>query len=349
VETQTGFLRFDGRRVAYATVGDGQVLFLPAWWVSHVTEDWQGEAQGETFRPFVETLATRYRVVRYDRIGTGLSDRERPERTLTLDYEVALLEALVDHVTDGPVTMFGISCGACSSVAYAVRHPHRVDRLVLYGSYACGLELGPPDARDALVGLVRSAWGVGSRTLTDIFAPNMSPAERDAFVAYQRSASTSSTAGDLLQLTYEYDVRDLLPHIEVPTLVLHRAADRAVPLSAGREVAALVPGARLVTFGGDEHLPWHGSADEVLAAVAGFLGLPAPARPSPAAIGIEELSDREREVLRLVAEGLSDADIAKRLVLSPHTVHRHVANIRRKLGLRSRSAAAAAAARAGLV
>jgi pimeloyl-ACP methyl ester carboxylesterase/DNA-binding CsgD family transcriptional regulator len=344
VEKETGFIRFEGRRVAYATVGEGQVLVLPAWWVSHVTEDWQGEA----FRSFVETLATRYCVVRYDRIGTGLSDRDRPEATLTLDYEVALLEALVDHVSDRPVTMFGISCGACSSVAYAVRNPGRVDRLVLYGAYACGRELGSPASRGALVGLVRSAWGLGSRALVDIFAPSMSPSERDAFGAYQRLASTSRIAGDLLQLVYEYDVRDLLPRVGVPTLVLHRVDDRAVPLSAGREVAALVPGAQLVTLDGNAHLPWHGSADEALAAVAEFLGLPATARRTSGAGGIEELSDREREVLRLVAEGLSDVDIAERLVLSPHTVHRHVANIRRKLGLRSRSAAAAAAVRAGL-
>ena len=83
--------------------------------------------------------------------------------------------------------------------------------------------------------------------------------------------------------------------------------------------------------------------------MAEFLDLPAPAARPQDAIGIDELSGREREVLALVAEGLSDADIATRLFLSPHTVHRHVANIRRKLGLRSRSAAAAAAARAGLV
>jgi len=349
VEGQTGFFRFDGRRVAYAMVGDGPVLMLPAWWVSHVSEDWEGEAQSGGFRSFVETLTTKYRVVRYDRIGTGLSDRERPASTLTLEYEVELLEALVDHLADGPVTLFGISCGGSASVAYAVRNPARTDRLVLYGSYACGLELGPPEAREALVGLVRSAWGVGSRTLTDIFAPRMSASDRDAFVAYQRTASKARTAGDLLQLTYEYDVRDVLPQVEVPTLVVHRAGDRAVPVSAGRELAALIPGAELVVLDGDAHLPWHGSAEDVLAAVAAFLRLPAPARQSPEAGGIDNLSGREREILGLVAEGLSDTEIAEQLVLSPHTVHRHVANIRRKLGLRSRSAAAAAAARAGLI
>ncbi|MGZ4332930.1 MAG: alpha/beta fold hydrolase [Gaiellaceae bacterium] len=344
METQTAFLRFDDHRVAYATVGDGAALVLPAWWVSHVAEDWQNEA----FRHFVEALAARYRVIRYDRVGTGLSDRERPASTLNLEYEVELLEAVVDHVTDGPVTMLGISCGSCTSAAYIARNPDRVDRLVLHGAYANGRELGPTDAREALAGLVRSAWGLGSRTLADIFAPG-SPAEREAFGAYQRAAATSRTAADLLQLTYDCDVRDLLPEIGVPTLVVHRAGDRAVPLRAGRQVAALVPGARLVELDGDMHLPWYGPVDDVLTPVGEFLGLPASASRTPEPTGVEELSGREREVLRLVAEGLSDADIAQRLVLSPHTVHRHVANIRRKLGLRSRSAAAAAAARAGLI
>ena len=314
--------------------------------MSHITEDWRGEA----YRSFVEALAQRYRVIRYDRPGTGLSDRDRPADTLTLDYEVALLEALVENLSDGNVVrMLGISCGASSAVAYSVRNPGRVDRLVLYGAYATGRDLGPPAVLDALVGLVRSAWGLGSRALVDVFAPSMGPTDRESFGAFQRAASTADAAGDLLQLVYEYDIRDLLPLVDVPTLVLHRAQDRAVPLRAGREVAALIPGAQLVTLPGDAHLPWHGSSDDAFAAMAEFLDLPAPAGRPQDVTGIDELSRREREVLALVAEGLSDADIATRLFLSPHTVHRHVANIRRKLGLRSRSAAAAAAARAGLV
>jgi pimeloyl-ACP methyl ester carboxylesterase/DNA-binding CsgD family transcriptional regulator len=346
VDAQTGFFRFDDHRIAYATVGEGQVLFLPAWWVSHITEDWRGDA----YRGFVEALAQRYTVVRYDRPGTGLSDRDRPADTLNLEYEVALLAALVDHLSEeDAVRMLGISCGANSAVAYSVHNPGRVDRLVLYGSYATGRELGSPGSRDALVGLVRSAWGLGSRALVDVFAPSMSTSDRESFGAFQRSAATADAAGDLLQLVYEYDIRDLLPLVDVPTLVLHREQDRAVPLRAARDVAALVPGAQLVTLPGDAHLPWHGSAEQTLTAMAEFLDLPTPAVRPQDVTGIDELSGREREVLALVAEGLSDADIATRLFLSPHTVHRHVANIRRKLGLRSRSAAAAAAARAGLV
>jgi len=344
VEQRTGFVELDGRRIAYATVGDGPLLVMPSWWVSHLVEDWRDTG----FREFVEALARRYRVVRYDRLGTGLSDRERPADTLTLDYEVALLEAVVGELSPSSLTLFGMSCGACASAVYAVRHPELVDRVVLYGAYANGRALGPADALTAMVELVRSAWGLGSQMLVDVFTPNVPPERRRAMAAYQRAAATPETAAELLRLVFDYDVRDALPAMSVPTLVVHRDRDRAIPVRAGREVAGLVPGARFVSVPGDAHLPWHGDVADSVGAVASFLGVPQPSREAPAdAVG--ELSAREREVLHLVAEGLSDADIAERLVLSPHTIHRHVANIRRKLGLPSRSAAAAAAARAGLI
>jgi len=345
VEQQTGFVEFDGRRIAYATVGDGPLLVMPSWWVSHLVEDWSDSA----FREFVEALARRYRVVRYDRLGTGLSDRERPADTLTLAYEVALLEAVVDALSPSSLSLLGMSCGACASAAYAVRHPEVVDRVVLYGAYPNGRALGPADALAAMVELVRSAWGLGSQMLVDVFAPNAPAAERRAMAAYQRAAANPETAAELLRLVFDYDVRDALSAMRVPTLVVHRDRDRAIPVRAGREVAGLVEGADFVTIPGDAHLPWHGDVAESVRAMSAFLGVPQPPSRNHAPEGVGELSEREREVLRLVAEGLGDSDIAERLVLSPHTVHRHVANIRHKLGLRSRSAAAAAAARAGLI
>jgi pimeloyl-ACP methyl ester carboxylesterase/DNA-binding CsgD family transcriptional regulator len=346
VDQQIGFVEFDGRRIAYATVGDGPLLVLPAWWVSHLVEDWQNDA----FKEFVEALAQRYRVVRYDRLGTGLSDRERPADTLTLDYEAAVLEAVVDELSPGSLSLLGVSCGAPVSAVYAVRHSGLVDRVAMYGAYAAGRTLGGPreGAHLALVELVRSAWGLGSQVLVDIFMPSASVTERRTLAAYQRAAATPETAAALLRLTYEYDARDAFAGMSVPTLVGHRDQDHAIPLRAGQEAAGLVKGAEFVVLHGDVHLPWYGDVSESLGAMAAFLGLPQPAG-DPAPNGIGELSKREREVLRLVAEGMSDTDIAERLVLSPHTVHRHVANIRRKLGLRSRSAAAAVAARAGLI
>jgi pimeloyl-ACP methyl ester carboxylesterase/DNA-binding CsgD family transcriptional regulator len=344
----TGFARLpDGQRIAYAVVGNGPAVVLPAWWVSHVAEDWHSDP----LRRFIEGLAARRMVVRYDRLGTGLSDRERPPETFTPEFEDATLCAVLDELGLARMTLLGISCGGCTAVRFAARWPERVDRLVLYGSYAQGHTLGPPQVRAGMVDLVRSHWGLGSRLLADMFCPDWSARDRVAFTASQRAAAGTEVAADLLALIYETDIRDDLAGIRAPALVVHREHDRAMRLRGARELAALLPRADLVILPGDAHLPWHGDGDAVLRIVAPFLGIEGP--PAPASVGpadaLGELSAREREVLGLVAQGLSDPQIAERLVISPHTVHRHVANILAKLQLPTRAAAAAAAARADLV
>jgi len=337
----------DGERIAFAAVGSGPALVLPAWWVSHVVEDWHFGP----LRRFVEGLAAGRMVVRYDRLGTGVSDRERSPETFTSEFEVATLCAVLDELGLERVTVMGISCGGCTSASFAANWPERVERLVLYGSYADGHALGSPGARRGMVDLVRSHWGLGSRLLADVFGPSWSLEDRAVFTAVQRASADAEVAAALLEVIYETDVREDLPKVHAPALVVHREQDRAMRLRCAREVAALLPDAELVTLRGDAHLPWHGDGDAVLRAVAPFLGIEAaPARPGePDADLLGELSMREREVLGLVAEGLSDAQIAERLVISPHTVHRHVANILAKLRLPTRAAAAAQAARAGLL
>ena len=348
VRQTTGFAQMPGAgRIAFAVVGSGPAIVLPAWWVSHAAEDWHFER----FRRFVEGLAAGRMVVRYDRVGTGMSDRERPRQTFTTEFELATLCAVLDELGLARVTLMGISCGGCTAVSFAARWPERVDRLVLYGSYADGHRLASPEARRGMVDLVRSHWGLGSRLLADVFGPSWSPEDRAAFTAAQRVCAGARDAANLLELIYETDVRDDLPRVRAPALVLHREHDRAMRLRGGREVAALLPQAELVTLPGDAHLPWHGDGDAVLRAVAPFLGIKAPPVPvsEPDASTLDELSAREKEVLGLVAQGLSDSQIAERLVISPHTVHRHVANILAKLRLPTRAAAAARAAGAGLL
>lgn len=345
MEQDIGFVRSGGRRLAYAAVGDGPPLVLPPWWVSHLVADWQGAR----FRAFVEGLATHRRVVRFDRLGTGYSDRERPADSFTLDAEVEALSAVVDALGLESFAMIGISCGGCTAARYAASNPERVQRLVLYGSYPDGSAVGPAAVRAGMVDVVQAHWGLGSRVLTDMFMPGVTAAERDAFSRFQRDAASRDVAAELLRLIYASDVREDLPRVTARTLVVHRRGDRAIPLRLGREVAALVRGARFVQLNGETHLPWHGDTDLVLAEIAPFLGFAAPAVRHGLPDPLEVLSPREQEVLRLVARGLTDAQIAEQLVLSRHTVHRHVANIRTKLDLPSRSAAAAHAARAGLV
>jgi DNA-binding CsgD family transcriptional regulator len=224
-----------------------------------------------------------------------------------------------------------------------------VERLVLYGSYPYGAAITPPGVADAILAAVRAHWGLGSRLLSDMFLGGADAAEHERFARLQREAATAETAAALLDLVYRLDVRVYLPLVRRPTVVVHRRDDRAVPYRLGREVAAAIPGATFVPLHGSAHFPWHGDADSVVRACRQAL---APVQSSPRdADELEQvpLSKREREILGCVARGLSDREIAEQLVLSSHTVHRHVANIRRKLGRTSRTAAVAEAARLGLL
>jgi pimeloyl-ACP methyl ester carboxylesterase/DNA-binding CsgD family transcriptional regulator len=339
------FLRFRGGRIAFAATGGGPPLVAPAWWVSHLELDWRDEA----FRSFWESVGEGHALVRYDHPGVGMSDRQVRAADLTLDAEVALLGSVLDELALERVTLLGGSSGGCAAVAFAARYPERVERLLLYGAYLEGRAIVAPEAREAIVGAVRSHWGLGARVLADIFLGDAGVAERERFARLQREAASAETAASLLEMVYRLDVRAELERVRAPTLVVHRRADRAIPYEQGRALAAAIAGASLLPLGGSAHLPWAGDADSVVRALRSFLA-PAGGRVlvggEPAAV---LLSRREREVLALVANGLSEREIAEQLVLSEHTVHRHVANIRHKLGRGSRTAAVAEAARLGLI
>jgi pimeloyl-ACP methyl ester carboxylesterase/DNA-binding CsgD family transcriptional regulator len=346
VPTEEQVVRFTtagDRTVAWGSAGSGPPLVVGGWWCGHLELDWRNPL----FRRFSDMLTDRFTLIRYDRPGTGMSDRGRPPIT-SLDDEVSALSAVVDEAGER-VSLFGGSSGGCVAAAYAAAHPDRVDRLVLYGSYAHGADIAAPGARESLLAIVDRHWGVGSRLLADLFLPTATTAERDEFVRFQRASATPESAVVSLAAVYAFDVRAHLGAIEAPTLVMHRREDRAIPFELGQDVAARVPGATFVPLDGSDHMPWRADAESVVGTVRRFLGAGPRIASRPADATVSELSDREIEVLRLVAHGLSDQEIARRLVISAHTVHRHVANIRNKLGVPSRTAAAAHAARAGLV
>ncbi|HEU5353877.1 MAG TPA: alpha/beta fold hydrolase [Actinocrinis sp.] len=359
-EAAIRFLRFDGHRVAYAVTGTGPPLVAPAWWVSHLELDWRDQR----FREFWQSAGAGRRLVRYDRPGVGMSDRELRIEDLTLDREVELLAAVLDELEVDQAALIGGSSGGCAAIAFAARYPERVSRLLLYGAYADGASITTPQVRDAIVTTVRSHWGLGSRMLADFFLGDASSVEQERLARYQRAAASPETAAALLESVYRSDVRAEAAQVRAPTLVVHRRADRAIPYSLGRELAAVIPRATLIPLDGSAHFPWAGDGASVARALRSAFATESAESPgstdsigstdSAAARGARPeaallLSGREREVLALVASGLSDQEIAEQLVLSPHTVHRHVANIRHKLGRGSRAAAVAEAARLGLL
>ncbi len=343
LDQRIGFFDFEGRKVAYSLVGEGPVLVFPPWWISHIELEWQQPG----FRSFFGDFAETHTVLRYDRLGVGLSDRRREPHHTSLESELRVLHALLDEQDVGRCSLVGISCGGCFAAAYARRHPERVDRLAIYGGWADGRALAPPQAQTSMIDLVRGTWGFGSRILAEVFMTGADDRERRAYVEFQRTSASADMAADLLELIFALDIREDLVGLRAPTVVIHRTGDRTVPFSQGREVATLAPDARLVPLPGDAHHPWRGDASGTGAAILAALGLGTEQGAHAAPLG-QSLTAREREVLTLVARGFSDSAIAEQLVLSTHTVHRHVANIRNKLNLPSRAAAAAFAVRAGL-
>jgi pimeloyl-ACP methyl ester carboxylesterase/DNA-binding CsgD family transcriptional regulator len=330
VEQQVRFR--DG--IAFACVGSGPPLVMPPLWVGHLEREWEMPE----YRAFIGSLAETHTVIRFDRLGTGMSDRDR-----SLAPE-AQLATVIDALELDGLSLLGVSWGACAALEYAAARPERVRALALFGGFAHGERIAPAPLREALVATVRAHWGAGSRALADVWLPGARPELRDRFARLQRASADADVAAATLETIYATDRRETLSAVRAPALVIHRRDDRAIPYELGRSLAAALPNARLVSLDGEMHLPWLGAAAPVLAALHEFLD----DEVAPA-VTESPLSAREQEVLRLVGAGLADAEIARRLVVSPHTVHRHVANIRTKLGQPSRAAAVAYAARRGLI
>jgi pimeloyl-ACP methyl ester carboxylesterase/predicted amidohydrolase len=263
----------NGRRLAYSRLGEGPLLVLPPGWVSHLGVLWEDAG----FRRYIGALAQHNTVVWFDRQGCGLSTRDRVD--FSLDEDVLDLETVVAQLPEQPVSLLAISCSGPVAVTFAVRHPDRVARLILYGTFMRGEAVGPEEVRRSAIGVVRASWGLGSRLLTELFIPadcGAPPGTAEWFARFQRESATAEMAARLLEAMYVTDVSAILPQVRSPTLVLHRRHDRSIPDGAGRELAAGIPGARFVELAGCLHLAWLGDVDQLVAAVAEFLGQPAP-------------------------------------------------------------------------
>ena len=166
MEQEVRFCELAGRRIAYATVGEGPLLLFGGRWVTHLEEEWANPAS----RSFFEDLARTHRVVRYDRLGTGLSDRRLAE-PLTAEAETRMLAAVHEAVGAEPAILFACSCAGLASTRYAVESPERVRKIVYYGAYAARDDI-PEATRRSLVDFARVNWQLAAQMLAGLFMPH---------------------------------------------------------------------------------------------------------------------------------------------------------------------------------
>ena len=342
----------DGVRLAVATSGRGPPLVKAANYLTHVEHDWDHPVWSH----WLQGMSEHFTLIRYDERGCGLSDWDVDD--ISMDAWVQDLECVVDRLGIDRFALLGVSQGAAVSVAYAVRHPERVSRLVLYGGYAQGRlrrSSNEDDLREAelFVESIRLGWGRDNPAFRQLFTSHFLPGgtkeQMDAFNELQRLTTSPENAARFERAFYEIDVVDVARQVPVPTLVLHARDDAMVPFEEGRRLAALIPDARFVPLDSRNHILLDEPAwAEFLGEIRSFV-LPASTSHAPADPRVGALTARERQVLGLIALGRSNGEIAEHLVVSPHTVRNHINRIFRKLDVDTRAQAIVLARDSGLV
>jgi class 3 adenylate cyclase/pimeloyl-ACP methyl ester carboxylesterase len=260
--------RSDGVKLAYTRFGKGPDLVFPAPWVtslSYIIED-------PFASHFWEQISEVVTVILYDKHGCGQSDRDRKQ--FTLEAELSDLYTVVGYLNLDRFVIWGTSLSGPVAITYASRHPQKVSRLILYGTFAKGQTLAPDEVKSALVSMVRASWSIGSKTLADIFLPGANGEEIKSIAKFQRESATPEIAAKLMDLAYSVDVSELLSSLDVPTLILHREGDRAIPIAHGRQLAAGIPNAQFKVLKGSMHPWWYGDTEEIVREIAAFVGAP---------------------------------------------------------------------------
>jgi pimeloyl-ACP methyl ester carboxylesterase/DNA-binding winged helix-turn-helix (wHTH) protein len=266
----------DGVRIAYAAVGNGPPLVKAANWLNHLEYDWQSPVWSHLLR----ALAANHRLIRYDERGNGLSDWDVED--ISFEAFVRDLESVAEATALEKFPLLGVSQGCAVSIAYAVRHPERVSRLVLFGGYARGRKKRglqkEIEQADALLTLIGIGWGQENpafrQMFTSLFIPGGTTEQMQWLNDLQRKTTSPENAGRIRAVTNDIDVSDLLGQVTAPTLVLHCRDDAVAPFEEGRRIAAGIRGSRFVALEGRNHLilesdpEWQRFLDEVTAFLA---------------------------------------------------------------------------------
>jgi pimeloyl-ACP methyl ester carboxylesterase/DNA-binding CsgD family transcriptional regulator len=332
----------DGVRLAWAAAGSGCVVVKATNWLSHLEYEWENPV----WRHWIRFFSDHFRFVRYDERGCGMTDWNTAD--LSFERQLADLEAVVEAAgCQQPFTLLGISQGGAQCIRYAIRHPERVSKLLLYGAYAQGWarrgDAAAAREYESITELLRAGWGrnnpVFRQVFTSRFIPEATSEQLTWFNDLCLKTASAENAAAIFRSRAEVDVVNLLPRLNVPTLVLHAREDAVVPISQGHLLAAGIPGAEFIELDSKNHIllehepAWARFKEKVFE----FMGVP-PRRhgEDPA---FTSLTRREREILALITEGLANADIADRLSISEKTVRNHVSNVFDKLGVWTRAQA----------
>jgi len=302
----------------------------------------------------LEVLSSRHTVFRYDQRGTGLSDRT----VEVIDFEAWLsdLEAVVTAADVDRVPILGISQGAPIAIAYAVRHPERVSKLVLHGGYARGRRrrgggAAMDEESETFARMAELGWDRADSSFrqffTNQFLPDAPASQQRWFNELSLLSVSGETTGRMVREFDRIDVSGLLDQVRAPTLVLHATGDLRVPFSEGRLIATRIEGARFVPLDSKYHLmladdPAWGRWVQEVQDFLGSADLDANLRR------ISRLTAREHELLELIAQGRDNAQLAALLHLSDNTVRNHITSIFAKLEVDNRARAIVLAREAGL-
>jgi class 3 adenylate cyclase len=273
VAPETRYARSGDVNIAYQVVGDGPLdLVLAVGWVTHLELAWEIPPLAR----FYERLAAFSRLILFDKRGTGLSDPVTVGSLPTLEERMDDIRAVMDAAGSDRAALFGTTGGAAMYGLLAAMQPSRVQALVLYGAFSkmrddFGILRGLADSWDGALDRIEQEWGAGAGL--SLWAPSLVEDERlrEAWARLSRASVSPKSARALMQMGYQVDWAEFVPVVHVPTLVVHRAGDLAVPASAGRELAQQLPDASYVELPGSDHLFWLGDQDALLAEVQSFL------------------------------------------------------------------------------
>jgi class 3 adenylate cyclase len=264
----------DGLSIAYQVVGEGprDLVWVPGW-ISHLEAAWDEPMLAR----FFERLASFSRLILFDKRGTGMSDRVPESELPTLETRMSDVLSVCDAVGAARPALLGVSEGAPLCILFAATHPSRTAAIILLGGFAREMAApghpwgNTPESLAAFLEEIKRDWGgpVG----LDQRAPSQVGDERfrSNWARYLRLGASPAAVLALCAMNAAIDVRPILDSVRVPTLILHRTGDRAVPVESGRYLAEQIPGAKLVEMPGIDHLPWVGDADRVLGEIEEFL------------------------------------------------------------------------------